>query len=470
MKRLFFLSLILAASIGLFGQSKTTLKVVFPNSAGQKAFLWTFEDLMTYREVLVDSTTVSKNDNFLFSLKLKEVTSVSLQVAFFRIDIYLEPEKNYILTIDSVDFSNRDFYPKNIVGYLTPNYKLEAVGSFDINAELSTVNDFMADFFDSNYLFLYQSKLPEKVLDVFLTRMDSLKSAVKSDFTRNHIDFQLAQMELMTRKTGSSIVVEKYFQPSKVMYKNKVYMDFFNSFWSKYLLVSIRGLRYGQLDSAVNSGSYNALTRLVEKDPYLQNDQIREMVILRNIIQMYSSYRFNQEALNDILSDITNKGVTPENRLIANNIRKYFLEDNNRKAPNLNLPDFKGIYHDLQGFNGKYVYLSFWNEECLDCIAEMDLTKELFLDFDDIIQFISIYVGPNPEIARMLTEKREYKWLQLNYNQDFSLIKNYQLDMFPYYILINKEGNIEWYPAPKPSDSFSEMFLKMLDDKKKNLE
>ncbi|MBN2746402.1 MAG: TlpA family protein disulfide reductase [Bacteroidales bacterium] len=470
MNRLVFLLFFFAASNGLFGQNKTSLEVVFPNSVGQKAFLWTYEDLMTYREILIDSTTINRSNSFRFDLKLKEVTSVSLQVAFFRIDFYIEPGKSYSLNIDSVDFSNRDFYPKNIVGYLTPNHKLTALGSYDLNNELATVNEFMAEFFDSNYVFLYQSKLPESVLNVFLKKMDSLKTAVKSDFTRNHIDFQLAQLELMTRKIGYSMVIEKYFQPSKVMYKNKVYMDFFNSFWSKYLFVSVKGLRYGQLDSAVNSGSYNTIIRLLEKDPFLQNAQIREMVVLRNIIQMYSSYRFSKEALNDILSDITNKGAILENRLIANNIRKYFLEENNRKAPDFRLPDFHGAIHELPNYTGKYVYLNFWNEECMDCVAEMDITKELFLDFDDIIQFISIYVGPNPDIARMLVEKREYKWLQLNYNQDFSLIKNYQLDMFPYYILINKEGNIEWYPSAAPSESFSEKFLKMLDDKKKNLE
>jgi hypothetical protein len=69
-------------------------------------------------------------------------------------------------------------------------------------------------------------------------------------------------------------------------------MDFFSSFWSKYLLVKLTGLRYGELDSVVNLGSYSSLTRLVEKDPLLKDVQIREMVIMRNIIQMYSSYRF----------------------------------------------------------------------------------------------------------------------------------------------------------------------------------
>jgi thiol-disulfide isomerase/thioredoxin len=235
-------------------------------------------------------------------------------------------------------------------------------------------------------------------------------------------------------------------------------------------LVKLTGLRYGELDSVVNLGSYSSLTRLVEKDPLLKDVQIREMVIMRNIIQMYSSYRFSKQALGDILSDIASKGVTVENRKAATNIRKKMMDYDKKKAPEFTLADFQGQEHSLSSFEGKYVYLNFWNEQCARCLAEMDLTRELVLDFDDIIQFVSIYVGPDTAAARQMAKEREYKWLMLDYNHDFELLKNYKLELFPYYILLDKQGKIEWYPAYSPSKGFNAYFIKMLNDKKGNLD
>jgi hypothetical protein len=54
----------------------------------------------------------------------------------------------------------------------------------------------------------------------------------------------------------------------------------------------------------------------------------------------------------------------------------------------------------------------------------------------------------------------------LDYNHDFELLKNYKLELFPYYILLDKQGKIEWYPAYSPSKGLMPYFIKMLNDKK----
>jgi hypothetical protein len=43
------------------------------------------------------------------------------------------------------------------------------------------------------------------------------------------------------------------------------------------------------------------------------------------------------------------------------------------------------------------------------------------------------------------------------------------VDILPRYILIDKNGRIEMWNAPAPSKHFSDIFLKMLNDKKGNL-
>jgi hypothetical protein len=91
------------------------------------------------------------------------------------------------------------------------------------------------------------------------------------------------------------------------------------------------------------------------------------------------------------------------------------------------------------------------------------------MDFDDVIYFVSVYVGPDTAAAGKIIREREYEWTQLYYNEDFMFLKNYNVELFPYYILIDKNGHIEWYPANLPSENFSDYFIEMLNKKKGNL-
>ena len=457
--------------VGLVVQAKTKIQVHFPGSKNHKAFLWTYDDLVSYQERVVGRTISDAHDNLIFTLNNKNIMSVKIQVEFFKIEIYVEPNKDYLIEVQPVNFNNRDFYPKNIIGYLTPEFKIVKPQQHEINSELEAINEVFAEFYDSNYVFLYQNRLPLGTFEKLNIKIDSLRKKSSTNFARKHINIQFTQLNLLLRKTGTPLVVKEYFKGENILYNDKIYMDFFNSFWSNYLMVSLRGLRYGQLDSVINNArSYYALTRLIESDPYLKDPKLRELVVLNNLKEMYSDWRFNKSAIRDILSDISANGLTPENKKISVNIRKALLKYDNDQAPDFRLPNMAGDeYFSKESFEGKYIYLNMWNEKCPKCLAQMDYEKELFLDMDDIINFVSVYVGPDTAAARKIIEKRDYKWTQLYYNEDFEFIKNYKMELFPYYILLGKEGNIEWYPAKFPSERFNDYFIEMLNKKKGNL-
>ena len=470
MRHLSFLLLFTVLVTTLSISAKTVINVEFPGSGGRKAMLWTYADLVSFREKIAGETVAGRDGKFSFTIYNKDIIPVRIQVEFFRIDLYVEPDKEYVIKIAEVDMSKREFYPKTIVGYLRPQFTILKPEGKELNSELEKANEIFAGFYDTAYIYLYQSRLPKAVLDNFTAQVDSFRKATPSDFVKKHIDIQITQLRMLLRQTGTQAIVNEYFTGDKILYNDKIYMDFFNSFWSRYLLVSLRGLRYGQLDSVINNtGSYYALTRLIENDPLLKDPKVRELVILRNMLEMYNNRRFNKSSIQDILSDIAANGVSPENKKIAVNIRKMLMQYDNSKAPEFLLPGFDGEEYNLESFKGKYIYLSVWNEKCPDCLAEMDFEKELFMDFDDVIYFVSVYVGPDTAAAGKIIREREYEWTQLYYNEDFMFLKNYNVELFPYYILIDKNGHIEWYPANLPSENFSDYFIEMLNKKKGNL-
>ena len=457
-------------AINLISSAKTTIKINFPGSQGRKALLWTYSDFISYQQIKNSETTIDSNGKFNFSLTNSQITFVTIQVEFLKIEFYVEPDMDFEIDVDKVDFNNRDLFPQEMIGYLNPQFKIVKPTKHELNSELAMVTKVFDSFFDTAYLYLYQSRLPQETVEIFKAQADSIKSIIKSDFVKKFIEIQLANLDLITRKVNTKYIVDNYFKSTNILYNNRLYMDFFNSFWSKYLLTSIKGLKYGELDSVINNGqSYYSLTRLIEKDEFLKEPKLRELVVLRNLNQMYADRRFSKVAIQNILSDIAAKGLNAENKKIATNIRKSLMWNAESKAADFALPSFNNEIYSLKSFEGKYIYLNFWDDKCPKCLAEMDLEKELVYDFDDIINFVSVYVGPDTNLAKTIIENRDYKWINLYYNHDFEFLRNYKAEILPLHILIDKNSNMEWFPAALPSEDFKNLFLEMLNEKKGNL-
>ncbi len=226
-----------------------------------------------------------------------------------------------------------------------------------------------------------------------------------------------------------------------------------------------------QIDSVINKEqSYQALSALLAKDPLLKDSVLRELVIIRNIPQLYANRKFNKKALINILYDISGSKVKTEHQIIASNVRKQLTSlQVGSPAPDFEFIDIKGNKFKLSDFEGYYVYLNVWNTECPDCLAEMQYTKELFEEYDDIIVFISISVDADTSVMKEYIEHREFAWTFAHIDQNYTFLNNYHISILPRYILINKEAEIEMLNAPSPSNHFSDYFLKMLNDKKGNL-
>ena len=68
-------------SIQLFADTKVTVK--FPGSAGYDIFAWTYDDLISYREIEIGKGKMDEKGEFTFTFKSSEVLPIRIQVAFF---------------------------------------------------------------------------------------------------------------------------------------------------------------------------------------------------------------------------------------------------------------------------------------------------------------------------------------------------------------------------------------------------
>lgn len=202
----------------------------------------------------------------------------------------------------------------------------------------------------------------------------------------------------------------------------------------------------------------NSLNRKLEMCDSLYTgstkDYVLQRIVNRNIPVVYSQDQLDSlkpfilliqdnQIQNDLLSECAKRSSEIENVAVG------------KEAPDFNLPDLSGKYHSLQDYRGKVVYIDLWASWCGPCKEELPLLKEIhdqYLSDSSSFQIISVAVkdSAGKTSRNDLINQLQLNWLQLEDEQDFVWNK-YKVTYVPRYILIDKQGRILNFDAPRPS-------------------
>jgi thiol-disulfide isomerase/thioredoxin len=466
-----FLITVLFVGITFFGQAKSDVKVIFPGAEQQAVVVWTYLDLISLDKTVVASGQINSKGEFSFSTYNAEVQWFYIEVKYFRSSVLLEPKANYTIQYEPVNFQTRDFYPTNVLGFLNPPLRIIEPANASLNRDLDSLNLIFDNFVNQKHLALRLGQQSWKLVDSLEIDINHFLAMHPHTYLKQVAEIQLVQFRMLTNQYGDDYVVKTYFDPSKIQLTNPTYMSFFNSFWKNYIPSRLsRPLRFA-MDSVVNKvKSYQALSALLAQDSLLRNPNLRELVVLTSIPSLYTGGKFRQDALIDILTDISSSKLNKSNQQIAIHLSKKLQKTKiGRKAPDFSLIDQHKDTLTLEKLKGKYVYIQLVSDECVECIAQMNYTKELYDKFNDIITFIHISVDRSEEDMLALIREQNYAWHFVYLNQVYHLVNDYQIATMPHAILIDKEGNFIAKEAPLPNQHFEEYFLQMLNEKKGNL-
>ncbi len=127
------------------------------------------------------------------------------------------------------------------------------------------------------------------------------------------------------------------------------------------------------------------------------------------------------------------------------------------------MPYMKPVYDVLEKNRGKVIYFDFWARWCPPCLAEMEPLKQLRSKFstDDLIIYSICVSEPKEQWEECLNEySLKNRGIECVHVTDYLGINNYQkirkqwkIDRMPYYVLINRKGQIiDFGTAARPSN------------------
>jgi hypothetical protein len=423
-----------------------------PSYAGKLIQLYTVADYITGLRLKEKEDTIDADGYFELPLQ-----SEFTQPVFLRIDnvvgqLYVQPDFVYGITVPEIDprfnYNNGAELPVNIGIVGSDSTELNAL-IFDYQEQYNKL------FLTEENRFLSRPAMFRRV-DSLQTICSTRYAQVSNSYFRTYVAYSIASINASVSR-GEMYLISKYIVNKPIQYSHNEYMQFFNACFKGYLN-SIAAQRKGRsLYHIINvKADYKGLLNFVAQDKFLKTDSLRELVILRDLWDLYFSADFVPDAIENIITQLHQSTKNKEHRKIASTMLAYFNKMQvGSMAPSFSARSKDGSIASLSAFKGKWIYLNFFSTQNIESLKEMPKIAALKKKFGDKVVFVSVCLDDSlKSYLGYLKANPKCDW-PIWYNNERSLSKtardNYFVTGTEAYFLINNSGYLAQSPALSPS-------------------
>ncbi len=458
LKKLYWSILSLLFSVSVFC-TNTNISGVVNNANGYTIGLKVYGDYISYLEKTVASTIINEDGTFSLDLNLAQTGLYKLVIGFQEAEIYLEPNEKYQLSINYDPTKERIIFVNKT--YL--EVKLLRGEEEILNNNIRAFNAYYNDFLSRNFNLIYRGK-QRRLLDTLESEINR-RFTNNSTFVANTINYRIATLEQAAGFKNRIAIFNTYFKNKDILYGNLEYMNLFNDFYKNYLQTPNRFFNSQVVQGEIHHQADLAkVIDYLENDPLLSNQQIRELVLIKGLTELYYAPGINQENILSLYNELRESTNFPVHIEIIKNIyhQLTYLKAGT-KMPEINLIDLQGNIHKPEEYYGKYIFMSFFTLPCDECMRELDSLANIFPKYKSEVEFISVAYELTSEDLQLLKRNKAYKWNFMIPAKRFRLAELLRLRSLPDYILIDPNGTILAYPAIFPNRSSDASFKMYID-------
>lgn len=430
------------------GQS-VTINGVAPSYVGSSIEIYKIADFFSNIETLITSSTVKEDSTFTLSFNIPVTQKIVVKSKNNKGFLFVQQGGSY-----DIFFPEKDkFDPYKPTGNSVEVgfYNLD---STDVNYKILGFQRWIDHFVGNNY---YRKNTDPKAFSESLDRFKAnVEKAYKEDtstYFKTHVRFSIAGLDNIqtTSERGRDEKHDFYIKHTPIQYNNEVYMSYISDFYQNLI---------PRLSNEVNQSVYEGVLKssptLVMKalggEYTLINLRIRELIMIKSLSEVYNSSDFPQTNIATILDSLSNKCLFQANQEIAKNLYHRITE----LVPGVKAPDIVFIGDQkatktLYNFNGKHLYIHFFDPESETSEKEVPLLIEEFEKYSKHVQFVSVYKTNKPLSTEAEALIQTISWDVYGMSETSSLWKNYRIEAYPQYTLIDAAGYIVASPALGPT-------------------
>lgn len=444
-----------------------TITGTAPGYEGQRISLLHYHDYISYKLEVLAVDTIDDAGKFSFEWETHDTDLYLLRIGHTNAQLYVGTDASYEVLFPQLP-PNQAYSIANVNMVELEFHNLDIVN--DVNARLSDFNRCYEQFFIDHFTEIAKRQFQSE-LDTFKASVkDCFSSCTPDPWSDAYMKYTIGQTQQLvvdpqTFQVNRGKLFEEYLKDQPVHYTNVEYMKFVQDFFREYFPNYIMYHGDEVVGFAINdSPSYHILKKALERDEFLADARLRELVLINSLGELYHNKKFEKTNIIALLDSVATLGEFDENKAIAKAYKSELTKlSEGSPAPQFTLYDDEGNPVKLSDFAGKYVYLDFWATWCKPCISEMALMPEMVKKYHKDIEFLSISLDKKREdFDRFVEDHPKYDWNMLHFDGDQKLVMDYEIRALPSYFLIGPDGNFVQSPALRPSPNGTNKTIDMI--------
>lgn len=464
--RFTYFLLIFACSIYAFSQNVTIRGKADASHIGKVIQLGDYSDYLTYNIVYESSDTIDNTGYFELKFQTNYTKPILLSIDNLIGKLYVQPDFIY-----GVKFPGEDSLTNHQPGTQT------LVNLTVIGHDTTELNSLIIDYNNQyNNIFLkHQGKYltPAKIIalhDTFLLETNKRYASINNKYFYQYRTYTFAGF-LANTSTSKNILYKQFIENKSIQYHNFEYMEFFNTYFNGYLKAYASTKNGGNVFNSINNyASYEDLRRQFKADKLMSNDTLRELVLLKGLIEFYYSPEFDKKQVQSVIEQLHDNAIHEGNKKIAfNMLQNMYQLQAGANAPDFNVENKNGTIVNLHSNKGKYIYLNFFSTQSETSLREMKKMADLKKKFNDKLTFVSVCLDDSVTYYKnYLKTNPKFDW-QILYHTKYSNAKQqYNIKSLSGFFLISPQLQLVLSPAPSPSEGIEYKFNALFNRKKKN--
>jgi hypothetical protein len=433
---------------------------------GKEIVLSDYSDYVTYTKTKESIDTVDKDGYFELKIQTQTTKPVLISINNLIGKLYIQPNFVYGIYFPQADstYNNQEGTESKAT------ISVYGKDSTELNALIIDFNEQYNSYFSkANERYLSPTKL-NAVLDTFYMVTRKRYKGNKNSYFKNYVDYSFANFYSNTSR--SKAYLQKTFIDNKpILYNNYEYMEFFNSYFKGYLKAFASTKTGGSIFNSINSfADYNDLRNQFNSDKTITNDTIKELIILKGLIDFYYSPDFDKRQVQSVIEQLYRSTPSVQNKKIAFNLLQtiYQLQPG-APAPDFVANDKAGMKVNLSYYKGKYIYLNFFSTKSDISLKEMQKITDLKKKFNDKVTFISVCLDDSVKTYKQyLKLNPKQDWIILHQAVNSTAKQAYNITSLSGYFFINQQLQLVQSPALTPSEGIEYKFHALFRPKRKN--
>jgi Thioredoxin-like len=446
-----------------FSASGQTLFITGSGSGYKNAELrfYSQTDPITKRLKPLLNVTCNEKGSFSCSVPYEKNELIFIKAGIYNLNLYVTDSTRYeILMPDWIarpvsEEQNPFFIETELIPEVVSNKQdvNNLIRAFDY--DYNPVFNFVADRVFKNY--------KKEEINRAISKLDKYSEVREPSFYDDYIKCRMMLLHLVGSSSSQDLDKATEFINSGFKSGNQAFFDLAEQMYSGYF----NKLSSGQLKEAFNlavaTASFTELRSVVLHDVRITNKELVDFIILLNLSADYFNRNLPGENVRKIISLMKSEGTT----IFIKNIAASVLGEIDNSLPGNTPPDFLLVNTDdklmcLKDFRGKYLVLGFGRSDDQVSLMEMGIIKMWQQKYINDVQVVTILTDKDFKFSSQSLKNRGFKWIFLDGSKKEKLEFDYNIKMYPSFILIDRVGKIIADPCPYPSEGLELTISKIL--------